>query len=237
MEKTSSLEEFKWIHKETAAFLSDKRQGVRVENFLPNRFTHYCKMIHPLYRDPQIQDEQFLWSECTPQQADNIQLGERLRLMELAKKFEIKSSKELSTAALMYKLNAVPRYLITGEEGRIERESLKALVQVLREFIGKDRCYFWYELLRTEDYSDFLFRGKLIDVMELSKRADLHGTPTYWWPADKTWCVYRDSDLDFSVIGGSRELIEALLADDFLECLVCAATTRIDRQADYLHGQ
>ncbi|TAA72830.1 hypothetical protein [Planococcus salinarum] len=42
MEKLNSLEEYKWIRDETVYFLSDERPGSRVENFLPNRFDHYC---------------------------------------------------------------------------------------------------------------------------------------------------------------------------------------------------
>ncbi|MDJ0332948.1 hypothetical protein [Planococcus sp. S3-L1] len=227
MKKLSGMEEYEWIREETVEVLSDKRQGIRVENFLPNRFTHYCKMIHPLCRDPQIQDEQLLWSECTPKQAEAIQFGERLRLIELAKKYELDCSKELSAASLMQKLNGVPRYLITGEEGEIEPDSLNALVQVLHQFSGKESCFFWYEELKTEDYSATLFHGKLNEVTELSTRAGLHGTPTYWWSTDKAWCVYTDSDLDFTVIAGSYKLIEALVADDFLECFTCDVATRM----------
>ncbi|ANU27567.1 hypothetical protein [Planococcus versutus] len=225
MKKLSSQEEYEWIREETVEMLLDKRQGIRVENFLPNRFTHYCKMIHPLYRDPQIQDEHLLWSECTPKQAEAIQLGERVRLAALAKKYEVDCSKELSAASLMQKLNAVPRYLITGDEGEIEPDSLNALVRVLHQFSGKESCCFWYEGLKMEEYAAALFHGKLSEVMELSTRAGLRGTPTYWWPANKAWCVYTDTDLDFSVIAGSHELIEALVADDFLECFACDVAT------------
>lgn len=236
MKKLSGLKEYEWIREETVEMLSGKQQGTRVENFLPNRFTHYCKMIHPLYRDPQIQDEHLLWSACTPKQAEAIQLGERVRFAALAKKDEVDCSNDLAAASLMQKVNVVPRYLITGDEGEIEPDSLNALVQVLHQFSEKESCYFWYEGLKTEDYAAALFYGKLNEVAELSTHAGLHGTPTYWWPADKAWCVYTDTDLDFSVIAGGHELIEALLADDFLECLVCDATTRMNRLADEVSG-
>ncbi|TAA72838.1 hypothetical protein [Planococcus salinarum] len=232
MEKLNSLEEYQWIRDETVYFLSDERPGSRVENFLPNRFDHYCKVMHPLFRDPQITDEHLLWSEFPPDQPIEIQLGERLRLMELAEKYGLEFSKELSSASIRLKLNGYPRYLITGEEGDIEPETLQALVRLLQQFIREDSCYFLYGLLKTEDYIDTLFRGELAEVLELPKRAGLRGTPTYWWPADKAWCLYTDYDLDFSLVGGSRELIDALLAHDFLECIECDAATRIDNQAD-----
>ena len=80
MEKINSLEAYQWIRNETIYYLTDQQPGSRVENFLPKRFDHYCKIMHPLFRDPQIEDEELLWSECTPEQPVEIQLGERLRL-------------------------------------------------------------------------------------------------------------------------------------------------------------
>ncbi|PKH08535.1 hypothetical protein [Planomicrobium sp. MB-3u-38] len=237
MEKLDSLEEYKWIRDETVYFLTDKREGSRVENFLPKRFTHYCKIIHPLFRDPQIKDESLLWRDCTPEQASEFQLGERLRLMELAEKYDLKFSKELSAASLMKKLGGSPRYIISGEEGEIESDSLKALVGVLRRFTDEGHCYFLYGLLKSANYVDELYRGDLAEVEELAKRDHLYGTPSYWWPADKSWCLYTDIDLNFSLIGGSPELIEALLADDFLECIECDASTRIDNLADYTNNE
>lgn len=233
MEKLNSLEEYKWIRDETVYFQTDERQGSRVENFLPKRFSHCCKIIHPLFRDPQIKNESLLWRDCNPEQSAEIQLGERLRLMELAEKYGLKFSKELSAASLMNKLGGSPRYIISGEEGEIEPNSLKTLVTVLQRFGGEGGCYFLYGLLKSANYVDELYHGELAEVKELAKSDHLYGTPSYWWPADKSWCLYTDIDLNFSLIGGSPELIESLLADNFLECIECDATTRIDNMADY----
>lgn len=237
MEKLGSLEEYKWIRDETVYFLTDERQGSRVENFLPKRFNHYCKIIHPLFRDPQVEDEQLLWRDCTPEQTDEIQLGERLRLFGLAEKYGLKFSKELSAASLMNKLNGFPRYIISGEEGEIEPKSLKRLVHVLQPFAEEASCYYYFDLLKTKDYVNALYHGKLAEVEEFATSDDLRLTPTYWWPAHKSWCLYSDIDLNFSLIGGSRELIDALLADDFLECIECDATTRIDNMVDYTNNE
>ena len=233
MKKMDNLDAYQWIQEETVNFQTDEQEGSRVENFLPHRFNHYCKIIHPLYRDPQIEDENLLWSDISPEQTVEIQLGERLRLMELAEKYGLKPSKELSAASLMLKLGATPRYIISGEQGEIEPESLMALIQILEHFTGEENCSFLYDLLKTKDYAATLFQGKLAEVIELSNSGGLRGTPTYYWPADRSWCLFSDIDLDFTVIGGSRELVDALLKDEFLECTQCDAATRIDNQADF----
>ena len=87
------------------------------------------------------------------------------------------------------------------------------------------------------NYIDELYLGELAEVEEMEKCDNLHGTPTYWWPVDKTRCIYIDIDLNLSLIGGSPELIEALLADDFLECIECDATNRNDNMTDYTNNE
>lgn len=65
-----------------------------------------------------------------------------------------------------------------------------------------------------------LFRGPLGAVLPWCTT----GTPGRWdqtpallWPADRSWCVATEIDLDSTVVGGSRELVNALLADPGLE--------------------
>ena len=39
------------------------------------------------------------------------------------------------------------------------------------------------------------------------------------WPADHAWATSNDTDLDSTLVGGSRALVDELLADDRLEVL------------------
>ena len=41
--------------------------------------------------------------------------------------------------------------------------------------------------------------------------------PNIWWPADRSWCVSTDIDLDSTYIGGSEECIENLINHPSLE--------------------
>lgn len=49
--------------------------------------------------------------------------------------------------------------------------------------------------------------------------ADEWQTPSAWWPADHAWATSNDTDLDSTLVGGSRALVDRLLADDRLEVL------------------
>jgi hypothetical protein len=42
-------------------------------------------------------------------------------------------------------------------------------------------------------------------------------SPSIFWPEDRAWCVATEIDLDSTYVGGSRELIEALLGDPRFE--------------------
>lgn len=44
-------------------------------------------------------------------------------------------------------------------------------------------------------------------------------SPSAWWPADRAWATSNDTDLDSTLVGGSRALVADLLADDRLEVL------------------
>ncbi len=44
-------------------------------------------------------------------------------------------------------------------------------------------------------------------------------SPSAWWPADRAWATSNDTDLDSTLVGGSRALVDDLLADVRLEVL------------------
>ena len=44
-------------------------------------------------------------------------------------------------------------------------------------------------------------------------------SPSAWWPEDRAWATSNDTDLDSTLVGGTRALVDDLLADDRLEVL------------------
>ena len=44
-------------------------------------------------------------------------------------------------------------------------------------------------------------------------------SPTAWWPTDHAWATSTNTDLDSTLVGGTRALVDDLLADDRLEVL------------------
>ncbi|MEU4545613.1 hypothetical protein [Nonomuraea dietziae] len=75
--------------------------------------------------------------------------------------------------------------------------------------------------LRLPDRDYLLFRGPLRSAMAMG----WHGSPLWFepqspsllWPADRSWCVGTEIDFDSTLVGGSAELVAAVLAAPGLE--------------------
>lgn len=77
--------------------------------------------------------------------------------------------------------------------------------------------------LRLPGRDYFLLRGPLAAMGELVHH---DGSQTWWtqspslfWPADRTWCVATEIDADSTLVGGSTEAIDAVLAASVLEAM------------------
>ena len=59
--------------------------------------------------------------------------------------------------------------------------------------------------------------------------------PNIWWPADRSWCVSTDIDLDSTYIGASEECIERLLGHPSLEVLRTISDAPVHMGADTIN--
>ena len=53
-------------------------------------------------------------------------------------------------------------------------------------------------------------------------------SPQQWWPDDRAWSVATEIDHDYTIVGGTEELVEALLARAGLETLRVQARTSLE---------
>lgn len=120
-------------------------------------------------------------------------------------------------------------------DGRLDREQLPALLEVLAAHTdgGTEAevvAALWEGYggpevlaaprLELPGRAYLLFRGPMRGVLGFftAGQSGFWGqTPNLLWPADRTWCVATEIDLDSTVVGGPRPLVDAVVADATLE--------------------
>jgi hypothetical protein len=60
--------------------------------------------------------------------------------------------------------------------------------------------------------------------------------PNLIWPLDHSWLVASEVDFDSTLVGGSTELIEAVVESPKLEALAVDPTTSLVCDADKING-
>ncbi|MDJ0316524.1 hypothetical protein [Arthrobacter antibioticus] len=56
------------------------------------------------------------------------------------------------------------------------------------------------------------------------------------WPADRSWCTATEIDFDSTLVGGTAELIAAIITSPDLEALEVGAATSLGFKADTING-
>jgi len=110
-----------------------------------------------------------------------------------------------------------PRHLVGPHEGTLDEESCRRLIEILTPFTGTQKCFFYYDLIATRSLETLLYSGPLDEVLSTFQIEGAHGTPSYWWPEDRTWCVCTDCDLTYTILGGNGDLTRVVDGDGILE--------------------
>jgi hypothetical protein len=138
------------------------------------------------------------------------------------------------------------RWLWAPDEGDMDGVSRAALVALLSAYTDTD-AFFAFGLAATMCglSTPLVFRGRVGDLEEVRSAAgqlsdrrnlgDPHGPmtgPEWWWPADHSWLVVTDYDLDSTIVGAGAEVADAILADPLLEAFGVTPDMRLDDSAD-----
>jgi len=57
-----------------------------------------------------------------------------------------------------------------------------------------------------------------------------------WWPDDHAWCVASEIDFPYTYVGGSQELIAAIIDDPAIEALPATDTDGIRYDSDKINS-
>jgi hypothetical protein len=101
--------------------------------------------------------------------------------------------------------------------GSFSRAQLKELLPALIACSEESSVYAFFEAGEREDgvtvpnEGSSFYRASLEEMHGLCFRADHHGTPTYWWSADREWLIHSDPDSSFALLASRKDFAERLL--------------------------
>jgi hypothetical protein len=79
-------------------------------------------------------------------------------------------------------------------------------------------------------------RSYLLFTGAMNQAAGWLDGPNIWWPDDRAWCVASEIDLPSTYVGGSNELIDAILHDPALEALPSDISEGITFDSDQVNA-
>jgi hypothetical protein len=153
----------------------------------------------------------------------------------VAEKYGLSFHQEISPLSFSAHFKEIgwPRNLIFPKEGYLARPLLIQLLSLLKHFTV-DENMFIYQLVPNSIMKD----GRTEDLVKCSLEEVTEYFPEdfigYMYAADRSWMVYTNTDLYFTLVGGSNVLIQTL-ANSNLEVLPCLPTTRIDDYSDRIN--
>lgn len=105
-------------------------------------------------------------------------------------------------------------------EGSLDLEQLERLIAHAADLSPhgvETECIWWHSALGTSGNEALVYRGALRDAAASYMADGWRGAGNNFWPLDRAWWAYSDYDLWGTKVSGSREFVDALLADPGLE--------------------
>lgn len=247
---------FDWIKSSTTT-----SKEPSVSDCIPPLFEAYCKVLHTIYIDTSIEDLNITWDDYIKSnrdfnpddpienllsnatynygQPDEDFEGVQVSWKDLAKSFNIKFVPELNAESFTkkFKNGSWPRYLVGPTEGLLTEQETNTIINIISDMYPNEDVYFRFFLMSTIKLeNDLFFKGKLTDYLLFQNSKEVISSPNHVWPQSKEWCVCTDYDLTFTLIGGSRQLINNFLNSDDLECLEVLPKTGVSYLADKINS-
>jgi hypothetical protein len=191
----------------------------RVASFLPGHFDAYVRIHHPFDDTGGSPDTALTWRELA------ALAGRDFRDPAGAEDFAH---------------HGVPNR--RAERGTLPSALIEVLIEHLRSATATpEACYFatWpghgasvihHDLEPTLDLPHrryHLFAGPIEAARtSYSVIPFAHQSANLWWPADRAWCVATEVDFAWTYVGGTRAVVDALLADPRLDAIETTAAAR-----------
>ncbi|WP_299762758.1 hypothetical protein [uncultured Pontibacter sp.] len=263
--KNLNIEQADWISEEKLT-LSFEDEGITIGNCLPPIFESYCKVFHPfeittdepdtLENDPDLKEDlaeiitfnyrQGTHKTTNPWEASGGDLNLKLRMtdpnlkrweyvtwQEIAEKYELIFHNEINPDSYITRFDEIgyPWNLWFPKGGYLPRPVFKKLNSVLSSASQTHEVCI-YQMPPNNIYKMELVSGSLEDVSNYFEE-DFIGC---MYASDKSWLVFTDTDLHFTLMAGPESLITAIVNSE-IEAVRCSADTRVDYLSDKVNNK
>ncbi len=226
MRPLETREELEWIPAFCDAALPamDGSREVLVGDLLPVGFAAYAKLFHPIHEDLGCEDENLLWT--TPWEErygrgrpDQPFPARALKWHDLAHDLELDYGPGMHLADFLQAMpqGRWPRRLIGPEDGELDVDTVYHLMRLLRPHTGDQDCLCYWPAERCARDQSLLLVAPLSALLTLHADPRSLGSPTGFWPRDRSWLLLSHPELPFSLLAGAGLLLEDLLRDKPLD--------------------
>jgi hypothetical protein len=213
--KTLDLSEANWIED---VIHKRKYEGVTIENCIPSKYEVYGKILHPFTT---FADEQQARLEIDPTP---------VKWKVVAVKYGMNFYPDTNIISFVrhFKEIGFPSNLHFPDEGTLPLTLCSHLLKVLESFTVSGEVVI-YQTAVHGIWKD----GKLDDLVtcnfEEVRSYFNNWFSGYLYAADKSWIIFTDADLYFTIVGGTQKLVSALTDREF-ETIVCSSLARVDER-------
>lgn len=200
--------------------------GNTLRSWIPAGFERYARILHPAYitigKEWSAREAQVPWATVSEWSGRPLHALSHIRdLMVRADGHEWRRQGEGG---------------LEPHQGELERTSLSCLLEHLAErttTLNEIWMLIWTGYggpadtiglpveasvqLTGSGRKYVLRRGSIVPSLKDCEDSFSEHPPCFWWPADRSWFAVCDIDAASTYLGGSKELIEQILNDPFLE--------------------
>jgi hypothetical protein len=200
-----------------------------VTNHVPAGFEAYARIFHPAVN-------------CN---------GQAVRWQAVAEQLGTTAHHEMQWHAI---LNMTSWDGVAPLVGEMHPEEFDVLCEIIAKVSGDtSQCYFglcliegWLSSFSADELQPLLslpldrdyivLNGPLSAINEIHREGSWRALPNLIWPADHSWLVASEVDFDSTLVGGSLELIQAIIDSPQLEAWLVEPTTSLAADADKINA-
>lgn len=207
-----------------------RKTGVRLKNCVSNKFEAYCKVFHPFYISKRKSNRlvsREIYEQKFYEENDLTETKEK-SWNEIAKTYEITLNNESNTNIFENKFIEIgwPENLYFPTEGFLPQNQFIELLDILKKFTH-NQVIIYQQIPHNNWKNDKTEDFQLANFDETLNYFTGEGFIGYLGDEKKNWMVYTDTDLSFTIIAGSKYLINSI-KNSSLESFECNPNTRVD---------